>query len=276
MVTFIRQCARGRTFLGLFKEIKQQQRSYPAPPKRFYKKTGIIYSDGTYEVTLDHRKLKTPKGNVMKLDKEMLALAVAAEWDAQKGEIQQSTMHITSLCNTALENPNNITKPEAVQTLLNYLENDAILFFSHEEEMHALQQKEWDPVIKWFCERFKVSIQPTRDLGGVEIPVTTKEIIRKHLLSYDLASMHGFLLAVECLKSLILTICCIDHKLNVTQAVLLSRLEEEYQTGHWGRVEWAHDIAQADLQARVAAAVMFVHINSMSEETKTLLASKFR
>lgn len=33
----------------------------------------------------------------MKLDKEMLALAVAAEWDSQKDEILQSTMHIVRI-----------------------------------------------------------------------------------------------------------------------------------------------------------------------------------
>lgn len=41
----------------------------------------------------------------------------------------------------------------------------------------------------------------------------------------------------------------------------MARLEEEYQLGFWGRVEWAHDLSQQDLQARLAAAVLFVHFN---------------
>ena len=54
------------------------------------------------------------------------------------------------------------------------------------------------------------------------------------------------------------------------QAVRLSRLEEDFQTKYWGRIEWAHDIAQHDLQARVAAAIFFIHVNSMdiSEQSK--------
>lgn len=35
--------------------------------------------------------------------------------------------------------------------------------------------------------------------------------------------------AVEALKSVILTLCCVDRRLSVDQVVLLSRLEEEYQ-----------------------------------------------
>lgn len=65
------------------------------PAKRFYKKTGILYSeDGTYEVTLDNRKLKTPSGTPLVLKSEALAVAVAAEWDAQKEKIERSTMHL--------------------------------------------------------------------------------------------------------------------------------------------------------------------------------------
>lgn len=36
------------------------------------------------------------------------------------------------------------------------------------------------------------------------------------------------------------------------------------QTGHWGRVEWAHDLSQQETQARLAAAVLFIQLNSSS------------
>ena len=39
----------------------------------------------------------------------------------------------------------------------------------------------------------------------------------------------GFIFAVESLKSIILALACVERKLSPTQAVLLSRMEEEYQ-----------------------------------------------
>lgn len=45
-------------------------------------------------MTLDHRKLKTPGGKTFYVESEPLALAVAAEWDAQRETIAQSTMHL--------------------------------------------------------------------------------------------------------------------------------------------------------------------------------------
>lgn len=65
-----------------------------AAPKRFYKKTSVLSCDGQYEVALDNRKLKTPSGSPFVLKSEPLALAVAAEWDAQKDVIERSRMHL--------------------------------------------------------------------------------------------------------------------------------------------------------------------------------------
>lgn len=44
-------------------------------PKRFYKQTGVLSSDGQYEVVLDNKKLKTPKGTPFVLKSEPLAIA---------------------------------------------------------------------------------------------------------------------------------------------------------------------------------------------------------
>jgi len=62
--------------------------------KRFYKRTNILSSGDKYEITLDQKKLKTPQGRVFEVNSEPLALAVATEWDAQKGIINRSSMHL--------------------------------------------------------------------------------------------------------------------------------------------------------------------------------------
>jgi ATP synthase F1 complex assembly factor 2 len=74
--------------------------------KRFYRKTSILHSDGKFEITLDQRKLKTPKGSPFIVDSEPLALAVAAEWDAQKERIHQSSMHLVRIQPTILDKLN--------------------------------------------------------------------------------------------------------------------------------------------------------------------------
>lgn len=97
-------------------------------PKRFYKQTNVLSTDTGYEITLDHRKLKTPNGTVFTVKSEPLAIAVATEFDSQKEHIERSRMHISALCFTALDNPNKLTKPDIVNYLLNFVATDTVLF----------------------------------------------------------------------------------------------------------------------------------------------------
>ncbi|XP_055596411.1 ATP synthase mitochondrial F1 complex assembly factor 2 [Uranotaenia lowii] len=248
-------------------------RSYPAPVKRFYRQTGIITSNGKYEITLDQRKLKTPKGSPFFVESEPLAIAIATEWDAQKEVIDRSKMHLTALSSTVIDNPNNLKKPDLVNYLVNYINTDAVLYQSNDEKgLKELQQAEWDPVIKWFNERYDVNLEAT---DGLEVPAFapgTAMNLSRYLSSYNEAALHGFVFAVDTIKSLILTCACVDRFVSVEKATLLARLEEEYQIGHWNRVEWAHDVQQLDSQSRLAAAVLFVYFNSSSAFVKHKIA----
>ena len=101
-----------------------------AAKKRFYKDVSVVSSGGDYEITLDSKKLKTPGGSVLTLGNQSLALAVAHEWQSQKEQILLSQMHLTGLCNTAIDNPTSTTKYDLVDNILNFLDTDTLLFFS--------------------------------------------------------------------------------------------------------------------------------------------------
>ena len=51
---------------------------------------------GWFEVNLDTRKLRTPKGNLFKVPSESLAMAVATEWNSQKDIVKRTSMHLVS------------------------------------------------------------------------------------------------------------------------------------------------------------------------------------
>ncbi|XP_055542413.1 ATP synthase mitochondrial F1 complex assembly factor 2 [Wyeomyia smithii] len=244
-------------------------RRYVAPPKRFYRQTGVVSSNGRYEIALDQRKLKTLKGAPFFVESEPLAIAIATEWDAQREVIDRSSMHLTALSSTVIDNPNNLQKPDIVNYLVNYLNTDALLFYTGEEKgLKNLQLAEWSPVIEWFNKRYEVELVAT---DGLEVPSFapgTAMNISRYLSSYNVAALHGFMFAVDTIKSLILTCACVDRFLLPEKAVLLARLEEEYQLGHWGRVEWAHDVQQLDSQARLSAAILMVHLNSSNVTMK--------
>jgi len=88
----------------------------------------VLTGDGGYEVVLDHRKLKTPKGAPFVVRSEPLAIAVATEFDNQKEHIERSRMHLSALCFTAIDNPNHLSKLDMVNYLLNYIATDTVLY----------------------------------------------------------------------------------------------------------------------------------------------------
>ncbi|KAL7739501.1 hypothetical protein ACLKA6_003946 [Drosophila palustris] len=237
-------------------------RHYAAQPKRFYKQTNVLCTDAGYEVTLDHRKLKTPNGTLFTVKSEPLAIAVATEFDSQKDHIVRSRMHISALCFTAIDNPNNLTKLDMVNYLLNFLATDTVLFqYDDEKALQELQCNEWDPLIDWFNRRFETNLQKTLSITPPHVTDEDKIKIAKHFQSFSLETLHGYIFAVDTLKSIVLACAVIEQQINVDKAVALARLEEEYQLKFWGRVEWSHDLSQQELQARLAAAVLFVHFN---------------
>lgn len=251
----------------------QKYSTASAERKRFYQDVSISHGEGgVFEINLDRRKLKTPGGKLFTVPNEALAIAVATEWDAQRDTLKFYTMHLTTLCNTALDNPTQRDKNQMINAALKFLETDTICY--RVEEPHALvelQKYEWDPVLHWIENRYNVTIGSSSSILGPDIPEATKDTFRQHLNSYNFWSMTGLEYVITQLKSVVLSMGIIDRHLSVEQAVLLSRLEEEYQIRQWGNVEWAHDYDMYELRARTAAGALFVHLTSESSTVKRKL-----
>ncbi|XP_019512238.1 PREDICTED: ATP synthase mitochondrial F1 complex assembly factor 2 isoform X2 [Hipposideros armiger] len=224
---------------------------------------------GGFEINLDHRKLKTPQAKLFTVPSEALAIAVATEWDSQQDTIKFYTMHLTTLCNTCLDNPTQRNKDQLTQAAVKFLDTDTICYRVEEPQtLVELQKNEWDPIIEWTKKRYGVEIGFSTSIMGPSIPAKTREVLVSHLASYNMWALQGIEFVVAQLKSMVLTLGLIDLHLTVEQAVLLSRLEEEYQIQKWGNIEWAHDYELQELRARTAAGTLFVHLCSENTTVK--------
>ncbi|XP_061032239.1 ATP synthase mitochondrial F1 complex assembly factor 2 isoform X2 [Eubalaena glacialis] len=241
----------------------------PAERKRFYQNVSITQGEDGFEINLDHRKLRTPQAKLFTVPSEALAVAVATEWDSQQDTIKAYTMHLTTLCNTSLDNPTQRGKDQLIQAAAKFLDTDTVCYRVEEPEtLVELQRNEWDPVIGWAERRYGMKIGSSTSILGPSIPARTREVLVSHLASYNTWALQGIEFVVSQLKSMVLTLGLIDLHLTVEQAVLLSRLEEAFQIQKWGNVEWAHDYEVQDLRARTAAGALFVHLCSESSAVK--------
>ncbi|XP_060081769.1 ATP synthase mitochondrial F1 complex assembly factor 2-like [Ylistrum balloti] len=261
--TCISRIIRERKTEGLtFSQIRQN--ASPARElKKFYKNAHVVQANGWFEINLDSRKLRTPTGNLFRVPNETLAMAVATEWNAQKDTIKRHNMHLNGLSNTAIDNPTGRTKETMTRGLIHFLETDTICYrLTEPQDLAQLQQKQWDPVIKWASDRYQIELSTTTGLQSLVIPEKTSQTLEKYLLVNNEWALHGYQFGVEALKSLLLMLAVVHKQVTVEQAVYLSTLESQYQTSSWGNVEWHHEVDKYDLQARVAAAALFVHWSS--------------
>ncbi|XP_014035180.1 ATP synthase mitochondrial F1 complex assembly factor 2 isoform X2 [Salmo salar] len=240
-------CPRGQMFKLLpLLSVNSESYSIVTERKKFYEDVSISHGEGgMFEINLDRRKLKTPGGKLFTAPNQALAIAVANEWDTQKDMLKFYSMHMNTLCNTALDNPTFRSKDQMITAALKYLETDTV----------------------WY----NVVIGSSTSILGPEIPQATMDTFRQHLGSYNFWSLTGLEYVITQLKSVVLAFALIDKHITVEQAVLLSRLEEEFQIGHWGNVEWAHDVDLYELRSRTAAGALFVHFSSESSAVKRKL-----
>ena len=142
------------------------------------------------------------------------------------------------MCNTVIDNPGRIDKGKLVGAILNFLETDTVLFYGEEPpELLQSQMEKWSPIILWFRERFGVQIEPTtevisspvkqgRSVGGfhftsIKVDIITDDlrILEKYLQSYDVEALQGFAFCADALKSLILTVACVERRLSVRHSI---------------------------------------------------------
>ena len=131
---------------------------------------------------MDSKKLKTPNGSIFCVNSEFLALGVAQEWACQKDLVMLSQMHLNGLSNVCIDNPTKATKQDLVDNILNFLDTDTILFFSDDPPaLLEKQEKEWRPIIEWFCERHSIEIEPSISLLPPKFSPNAREVVRKYL-----------------------------------------------------------------------------------------------
>jgi chaperone required for assembly of F1-ATPase len=135
---------------------------------------------------LDGRVLKTPGRKPLSLPNMDLAIAVAAEWDAQtdtRNGIQPVNMPMMSLASTAIDQVQDDPQT-TIDTCVKYLPTDTALFLTQDYDRILLQQQKerFDPVVAKLNEELNLQLRTTQSMAGrISHPEETVETVRKLL-----------------------------------------------------------------------------------------------
>lgn len=225
-------------------------------PKRFWKTAAAAPCEGGWHVMLDTRSVKTPAKAALILPTEGLAQAVAAEWEAQSGQIDPSTMPVTRMVNSAIDKVTPM-RAEVVAHLSEYGGSDLLCYRAEKPaELVRRQAEGWDPLLDWAAGLGA----PLRQAKGVihvaqpEASLAALTALVDALTPFQLAAFHD-LVAIS--GSLVLALAVARGRLGAEEAWGLARIDETFQAEEWGEDEEAAEVAALKRADFVSAAWVF-------------------
>ncbi len=215
----------------------------------------VAEADG-WSVRLDGRAVRTPARATLRLPSQALAAAVAAEWAAQGGEVDPGTMPLTRLANSALDKvaPQ---RAEVAEVVALYGASDLLCYrAAGPAGLVARQAAGWDPLLDWAAETLSARLTVTTGVIPVAQPPQALAALTAAVAArgpFALAALHD-LVAIS--GSLVLGLAVQAGRLGAAGAFALSRIDEDWQTDHWGADDEAAESA-ARKAADMAAAGRF-------------------
>jgi len=222
-------------------------------PRRFYRRVDVAPAEQGWQITLDGKFLRSPAKADLILPTERLAMAVQAEWDAQRDHILPHTMPLMQLASTTIDRVAHNHAKVAAEAA-GYAGSDLLCYrVDHPEELATRQMQIWQPLLDWANHRFDTALQATT--GIIAIPQSPASLAQYERVVQALGPWH--LTAVASLTgstgSLVLALAILEQQLTPEQAVQAAQLDELFQAERWGddaeavqrRQNLARDIADA-------------------------------
>lgn len=221
--------------------------------KRFYKEAAIRASEAGWEILLDERPVKTPARAALAVPTEALALAIAAEWDAQGETIDPRAMPFTGLANAAIDRV--VPDPEAfARSLAAYGESDLLCYRAdHPELLVARQAEHWGPLLAWARRRFDIDFEIVE---GIMHRPQHENTVRQ--LAHAVSARDPFALAalsplITISGSLVIALALVEGAIALDEAWSVATVDEAFQAEQWGEDAEATAVLDARRRDFVAA-----------------------
>lgn len=225
-------------------------------PKRFWKATTTAETTGGWQVLLDGRTVKTPAKAALILPSAGLAELVAAEWEAQSGQIDPNSMPVTRMANSAIDKVTPM-QAEVAAHLAEYGGSDLLCYRAERpEDLVRRQSAAWDPLLDWIAAQGA----PLKAVPGVIHVAQEPESLAR--LSAMVAAFTPFQLAafhdlVAISGSLVIALAVTQGRLTPEAAWDIARIDETFQAEEWGEDEEAAEIAALKRADFLTAARVF-------------------
>ena len=212
-----------------------------------------------YGVLLDGRLAKTPGRRDLIVPTAALATAVAAEWDAQQGEIRPVAMPLTGIAIRAIDRVA-VEREAVVDQVASFATTDLVCYRAAHPPVLALrQQAVWQPLIDWAVLRYDAPLAVTVGVIPSGQPAASLRALAAAVAEqgdFSLAALHA---ATVASGSLIIALALFEGHLDPAEAFAASQLDESFQIEAWGEDAEQAERRQA-LAEEIEVAARFVSL----------------
>ena len=218
-------------------------------PRVFWAEAAVAEVAGGWTVRLDTRPLRTPAKAPLVLPTRAMADLVAAEWAAQQGTVRPETMPATRAANAAIDKTGPL-KPQVVAEVAGYGATDLLCYRAEgPAPLVARQAAAWDPILDWLAQRHGVRLACTAGVMPTAQDPAALARLADVVAGFDpfrLTALHDL---VALPGSLAIGLAAGARAFDRAALWSAARIDEDWQTEHWG----ADDEAEAAAAARRAA-----------------------
>lgn len=239
-------------------EASAQANMRPKLIKRFYKQVTVEpFKDG-FTALLDGKSIKTPGRKAIVFPTSAAAKLFAAEWVAQKTEINPITMPITRLAYTAIDGIA-LDPQEVLQDVVKFSNSDLLYYRAgNPQDLVELQSKHWDPILEWVATNTGANFEIGE--GMIYIPQSKESVtlfstkMSVHATPMKLACLHTF---TSLCGSALIALALAEGFLDVNTAWAAAHVDEDFNIARWGADEDAQKRQNYRLGEMKAAHALF-------------------
>tara|TARA_B100000676_G_C18088553_1_gene857311 strand:- start:5502 stop:6203 length:702 start_codon:yes stop_codon:yes gene_type:complete len=204
--------------------------------QRFYQnaKLGLIEDINNFGIFLDTKPLKTPQKKLFTIPCLKLAEMICEEWNSQDEIIIPSTMPLTRIGYTALDQiePN---RSLYEQQISRYLITDTLCYrVAHPIELAKIQDNTWSPLLTWVEKEFGIYLKETYGVVAIDQPMRSIKKVNDILMGLGIWELSGLLLSVRVSGSLVVGLGMYKNYLDADEAFKVSEVERTWQIKRWG------------------------------------------
>jgi chaperone required for assembly of F1-ATPase len=207
-----------------------------ALPRRFYREAGVREEEGAYALVLDGKPARTPAKRPLRVSDRRAADALAAEWQAQGGEIDPSTMPLTRLVNSAIDGVAQRMREVAEETA-RYAGSDLLCYRAGDpERLVRLQSETWDPVLAWVRDELGARFLLVEGVMFAEQPPQALAAVRAAVDRVtDPLGLAALSTVTSLTGSVLLALAVAHGRLTAAEAWAAAHLDEDFQMEVWGQ-----------------------------------------